>query len=283
MPSDNVGAIDAVVEGVRSGRFPEARIDASVRRLLAAKHRMGLEHDRFVDIQAMRSVVGDSANRAVAALAAERAITLVKDSLGIVPLGRLPKTARVVSLTIAPKVDLGAGSTFNAELTRVFPSLRALTLSPESLYGSSGAGAGAAVTGGTYVASPQPALFPASVENALRAAQGAEVVIVSSYFGASSSTASLAAPTGMAELITGLQKAGSRVILATFSNPYIASELPPTEAYLISWGSLPVSQRAAARAVLGLAPITGQLPITIPSVAPYGAGLQRQALSASLP
>ena len=283
MPSDNVGAIDAVVEGVRSGRFPESRIDASVRRLLAAKHRMGLDHDRLVDIQAMRSVVGDSANRAVAALAAERAITLVKDSLGIVPLGRLPKTARVVSLTIAPKVDLGAGSTFNAELTRVFPSLRALTLSPESLYGSSGAGAGAAVTGGTYVASPQPALFPASVENALRAAQGAEVVIVSSYFGASSSTASLAAPTGMAELITGLQKAGSRVILATFSNPYIASELPPTEAYLISWGSLPVSQRAAARAVLGLAPITGQLPITIPSVAPYGAGLQRQALSASLP
>jgi beta-N-acetylhexosaminidase len=283
MPSDNVVAIDAVVEGVRSGRFPESRIDASVRRLLAAKHRMGLDRERFVDIQAMRSVVGDSANRAVAALAAERAITLVKDSLGIVPLGRLPKTARVVSLTIAPKVDLGAGATFNAELTRAFPSLRALTLSPESLYGSSGAGAGAAVTGGTYVASPQPALFPASVENALRAAQGAEVVIVSSYFGASSSTASLAAPTGMADLITRLQKAGARVILATFSNPYIASELPPTEAYLISWGSLPVSQRAAARAVLGLAPITGQLPITIPSVAPYGAGLQRSALPTTLP
>ena len=283
MPSDNVVAVDAVVEGVRSGRFPESRIDASVRRLLAAKHRMGLDRDRFVDIQAMRSIVGDSPNRAVAALAAERAITLVKDSLGIVPLGRLPKTARVVSLTIAPKVDLGAGATFNAELTRVFPSLRALTLSPESLYGSSGAGAGAAVAGGTYVASPQPALFPASVENALRASQGAEVVIVSSYFGASSSTASLAAPTGMADLITGLQKAGARVILATFSNPYIASELPPTEAYLISWGSLPVSQRAAARAVLGVAPITGQLPITIPSVAPYGAGLQRSALPAALP
>ena len=283
MPTDNVVAIDAVVEGVRGGRFPESRIDASVRRLLAAKHRMGLDRNRLVDIQAMRSVVGDGANRAVAALAAERAITLVKDSLGIVPLGRLPKTARVVSLTIAPKVDLSAGTTFNAELTRAFPSLRALTLSPESLYGSSGAGAGAAVTGGTYVASPQPALFPASVENALRAAQGADVVIVSSYFGASSSTASLAAPTGMADLITGLQKAGSHVILATFSNPYIASELPPTAAYLIAWGSLPVSQRAAARALLGLAPISGQLPITIPSVAPYGAGLQRQVLPTTLP
>jgi beta-N-acetylhexosaminidase len=283
MPTDNVGAIDAVVDGVRTGRFPESRIDASVRRLLAAKHRMGLDRDRYVDVQAMRSVVGDSAHVAVAQRAAERAITLVKDSLGLVPLGRLPKTARIVSLTVAPKADLGAGATFNAELTRAFPSLRALTLSPESLFGASSAGAGAAVTGGTYVASAQPALFPASIENALRAAQGAEVVIVSSYFGASSSTASLAAPTGMADLITGLQKAGARVILATFSNPYIATELPSTEAYLIAWGSLPVSQRAAAHAVLGLTPISGQLPITIPSVAPYGAGLRRDVLPAPTP
>ena len=32
---------------------------------------------------------------------------------------------------------------------------------------------------------------------------------------------------------------------------------------------------AAARALLGKAPITGQLPITIPGVAPFGAGLRR--------
>jgi len=35
------------------------------------------------------------------------------------------------------------------------------------------------------------------------------------------------------------------------------------------------------RALLGLAPISGQLPITIPSVAPYGAGLRREARAAS--
>jgi beta-N-acetylhexosaminidase len=284
MPTDNVAAIDAVVDGVRTGRFPESRIDASVRKLLAAKHEMGLHRQRFMDLQAMRAVVGDSVNQAAARTAAERAITLVKDSLDLVPLGRLPRTARVVSITIAPKVDLGAGAVFNGELTRAFPSLRTLTLSPESLYGAaSGAGVGAAVTGGTYVASPQPALFPASVENALRAAQGSDVAIVSSYFGASSSTATLAAPGGMAALIDGLQKSGAKVILATFSNPYIATELPATSAYLISWGSMPVSQRAAARALLGLAPISGQLPITIPAVAGYGAGLRRDALTTPQP
>jgi beta-N-acetylhexosaminidase len=284
MPTDNVGAIEAVVDGVRTGRFPESRIDASVRKLLAAKHEMGLDRQRYVDVQAMRAVVGDSVNQAAARTAAERAITLVKDSLDLVPIGRLARTARVVSISIAPKVDLGAGTVFNGELRSAFPALRALTLSPESLYGAaSGAGAGAAVTGGTYVASPQPALFPASVENALRAAQGADVAIVSSYFGASSSTATLAAPEGMASLIDGLQKGGTKVILATFSNPYIATELPATSAYLVAWGSMPVSQRAAARALLGLAPITGQLPITIPAVAGYGAGLRREVLTTPQP
>jgi len=284
MPTDNVGAIDAVVDGVRSGRFPESRIDASVRKLLAAKHEMGLDRQRYVDVQALRAVVGDDEHQTAARTAAERAITLVRDSLGLVPLARLPRTSRIVSITIAPKVDLGAGTTFNAELARAFPSLRSLTLSPESLYGAaSGAGAGAAVTGGTYVASPQPALFPASVENALRAAQGADVVIVSSYFGASSSTARLAAPEGLGALIDSLQKSGTKVILATFSNPYIATELPATSAYLIAWGSMPVSQRAAARAVLGAAPITGLLPITIPGVAGYGAGLRRDVLTTPQP
>ena len=281
MPTDVATSIEAVVSGVTSGRFTEARITESVRRLLMAKHEMGLDRNRFVDVQLMRREIADSANLASARLAAERAITLVKDSLTLVPLARLPKTARVVSITLAPRVDLAAGSAFNAELSRVFPGLRSLTLSPEALYGaSSGEGAGAAVTGGTYVASAHPALFPASIENALRAAGGADVVIVSSYFGASSSTARLAAPTGMAELLTGLQAGGAKVILATFSNPYIAAELPPTSAYLIAWSFSPVSQRAAARGLLGLATISGQLPITIPSVAPYGAGLRRESLIA---
>ena len=85
---------------------------------------------------------------------------------------------------------------------------------------------------------------------------------------------------GMATLLTGLQAGGAKVILATFSNPYIAAELPPTSAYLIAWSFSPVSQRAAARGLLGLATISGQLPITIPSVAPYGAGLRRESLIA---
>jgi beta-N-acetylhexosaminidase len=281
MPTDIAGAIDAVVDGVRRGLFSESRIDESVRKLLVAKQEMGLASQRLTDIRAMRSVVGDSTSLANARQAAERAITLVKDSLGVVPFGALPRTSRIVSVTIAPRTDLGAGVTFNAELARVFPSLRSIAMSTEQVFDATAAAAAAPGQNAQYVATPQPRLLPALVENALRGAQGADLVIVSSYFGASSSTSRLAAPEGMADLLTALQKAGTRVVLATFSNPYIAQDLPSVSTYLIAYGGSPLMQRAAARALLGQAPITGQLPITIPSVAPYGAGLRREPHASS--
>ena len=275
MPTDIPGAIDAVVDGVRRGLFPESRITESARKLLVAKHEMGLARQRYTDIQQLRSIVGDSVNLASARLAAERAITLVKDSLGVVPFGRLPASSHVVSVTIAPRTDLGAGATFNAELSRVFPALRTLNLTTEQVFDATAAAGGG--QGQAYLATPQPRLVPALVENALRAAQGADLVLVSSYFGAGSSVSSLGAPVGMADLLSGLQKSGVRVVVTTFSNPYIAQDLPAVPSYLIAWGGSPVVQRAAARALLGLAPITGQLPISIPSVASYGAGLRREA------
>jgi beta-N-acetylhexosaminidase len=279
MPTDVPVAIDAVVAGVRAGRFTEARVDSSVRRLLVAKHRMGLDRNRYVDVEKVRDLVADSANLAPARLAAERAITLVRDSLGLVPLGRLPRTSRIVSFTVAPRAELSAGATFNGELQRMFPQLRTQIMTPEIVFDAT---AGAASGGtGTYVASPVPRLLPAIVENALRAAEGADVVIVSSYFGASSSTATMAATGGLPELIDGLQKAGRKVVLVSFANPYLAWGLPMTPVFLEVWSASPLSQRAAARALLGLAPITGQLPITIPSVAPYGAGLRRDPLPAT--
>jgi beta-N-acetylhexosaminidase len=276
MPTDIPGSIEAIVDGVRRGLFPESRINESVRKLLVAKQEMGLDRRRLTDIAAMRTVVGDSTSVSNARAAAERAITLVKDSLGVVPFSGLPRASRIVSVTIAPRTDLGAGVTFNAELARMFPALRSISMSTEQVFDATVAAAAAPGQNAQYVATPVPRLLPGLVENALRGAQGADLVVVSSYFGASSSTSRLAAPEGMADLLTGLQKAGTRVVLATFSNPYLAQDLPPVSSYVIAYGGSPLMQRAAARALLGQASITGQLPITIPSVAPYGAGLRRE-------
>ena len=87
--------------------------------------------------------------------------------------------------------------------------------------------------------------------------------------------ATMAPTRGVPELISGLRQAGTKVVLVSFLNPYLALGLPTTDAHLIAWSPWSLSQRAAARALLGKAPITGQLPISLPGIAPYGAGIRR--------
>lgn len=272
MPTDVRVAIQAVTDGVQAGRFTEARINASVRKLLMAKHEMGLHAQRTVDVEAVRAKVGVAANTTPARIAAEKAITLVRDSLSLVPL-RMPNTARVVSVSIAPRADLSAGRTFDAELKGAYPQLLSLALTPE-IVADNTAGAAAGGTG-TYRVSPEPALLPASVENALAIARGADLVIVSSYIGASTNTARMTPTRGVPELLTGLRASGTKVVLVSFLNPYLAQGLPLTDAHLIAWSPWTMSQRAAARALLGRTPISGRLPITIPGVASFGTGLTR--------
>jgi beta-N-acetylhexosaminidase len=151
--------------------------------------------------------------------------------------------------------------------------LLSLTLSPEVVFDNTAGAAGGGT--GAYRASPEPALLPAAVENAINIARGADMVILSSYIGAATNTASMAPTRGVPELINGLRNAGTKVVLVSFLNPYLALGLPTTDAHVIAWSPWTLSQRAAARAMLGRAPITGQLPITLPGIAPYGSGIRR--------
>jgi beta-N-acetylhexosaminidase len=272
MPSDAKVSIQAVVDAVASGRITEARINDSVRKLLAAKHEFGLHTNRFVDVEAVRAKVGTVANQAPARDAAAKAITLVRDSLSLVPF-KLPRQAKVVSITVSSRVDLSAGRGFDAELRSAYPNLLSLTLTPEVVADAT-AGAAAGNAGG-YKVTPDPAILPASVENALAIARGADLVLVSSYVGATSNTASMVPTRGLPELLNGLRAGNTKVVLVSFNNPYLQLGLPLTEAHLIAWSPWTTSQRAAARAMLGRAPITGKLPITLPGVADYGFGLTR--------
>src|SRR5437867_1313085 len=85
MPLDVPTAIDAVVEGVRQGRFTEARVVSSVRRVLLYKYAAGLASRRRVDIDSVRQIVGTADHLELADRIAERSITLAKDSTRLIP------------------------------------------------------------------------------------------------------------------------------------------------------------------------------------------------------
>jgi len=252
-PLNITQTIDAVVAGVKEGRYTEARLDQSVRRILMAKAGLGLHRAKLVDLNTLRFVVGDSVHVNMANRIAEKSITLVKDSVGLVPLS-LPATTRVLSVTVGRRADLSAGVAFNAELRPRFTGLRTEFLTAENV--------------------------TADYARVERAADSADVVIVSSYVGQVWDAVSAAAPQTFTNFVERLAKSRRKVILVSFGNPYLLQQIPGAPTYLVAWGGFPGSQTAAARALLGLAPITGKLPISIPlpgglRTIPRGAGIQR--------
>ena len=70
---------DVLVALVRSGDVAEARIDASARRLLRDKFRLGLFDDPFVDPARAATVVGSQPFTALGALAQRRSVVLLKN------------------------------------------------------------------------------------------------------------------------------------------------------------------------------------------------------------
>jgi beta-N-acetylhexosaminidase len=244
--------IDAVVAGVRENRYTEARLDSSVRRVLEAKRRLSLVQNKLVDLNALRYLVGDSSNLQIAQRVAEKSITLVKDSLRQIPIAS--NSAKVLSITLARRADLSAGTAFNTELRGSLPNLRTEFMATE----------GAALN------------FP----RLLAAADSADVTIVGVYGATTWDVAiSVNAPEAFANFVQALVRRGRKPIVVAFGNPYLLQQLPWVGTYLVAWGGFPVSQTAAAHALLGTSAISGHLPISIPPYARRGTGIEREPVA----
>jgi len=250
MPSDVPATIDAVVAGVQQGRYDEQRIDASARRLLELKRQFSLDRARFVNLDSVRVVVGDTSHGALARRVAERGIVLVKDSLRSVPLVAR-RTARVLSITYARRTDLGAGVGLNGELRRGYDSLRTEFVSSDDV--------------------------APDFQRLLSIADSVDVVLLGSYVNISSTSATAGAPRAFVEFVAKLQARNARTVLISFGTPYLLQQTPSVSTYMIAWGSSQASQQASARALLGATAITGKLPISLPPFARFGDGEQRSA------
>lgn len=250
-------AIDAVVTGVKEGRYTEARLDESVSRVLTAKAGLGLNRAKLVDLNALRFIVGDSAHVNTSNRIAQKSITLVADSLGDVPIG-LPPNGRILSITMGRRADLSAGVAFNGEIRRRYAGLRA-----------------------EFLVADDPSADYARME---RVADSVDVTIVSSYVGQVWDATSAAAPQAFTSFINHLARNERRLIVVSFGNPYLLQQIPTMPAYVIAWGGSQGSQMAAARALLGTSPITGRPLISIPldkgsHTIPRGTGIARPTAS----
>ncbi len=77
----------AIVDGVRTGKIPEARVDDAVRRILQVKINAGILDDPMGDrLETVQSVTGSAEYRAVAEEAVEKSLVLLKNEGNVLPL-----------------------------------------------------------------------------------------------------------------------------------------------------------------------------------------------------
>jgi beta-N-acetylhexosaminidase len=250
MPRNVTEAINTIMSALQSGRLQQSRIDASVRRILATKAKAGLRTGRLVDLNAVDTIVNVPARSSVAEEVAEKSITLARDTRSLVPLAATAR--RILSITYANDDDVIAGRIFNEALRGARRNVRAVSVDSRTT--------------------------KEELDRLKIAADSADVVIASLYVMPRESAGSIGTEGGFAAFLQQLAAAQKNIIAVAFGSPYVVSAFPDAPAYLMAWGGAPVSQRAAAAALLGSAPISGRLPISIPPSLKTGDGIDRAAV-----
>jgi len=241
-PLDVEAVISAVAGAVRAGRVDEARIDASVRRILSAKAALGLARDRYVDAAAIPYRVGGRAHRAAAETAAARSITVARNRTGLLPIRGTPDVLHVLYSAYA---DPWAGRAFHTALSESGGSWRLERLVQRA--------------------------DSAALASIAEQAASADLVLVSFFVPPRAGAGNVAMPTALADALAEIARERP-VVAVSFGNPYLLTEIPDVGAYALAWGGTPLMQRAAADALLGRTPVDATLPISIPPLVPAGQG-----------
>jgi beta-N-acetylhexosaminidase len=237
-PPDLVQAHAALLAAVRSGRLSVARIDSSVQRILRAKQQLGLHRERLVDVNAVNTVVASRAHEEAAAEIAQRSITLARDAKKVIPLDPR-RVGTVTVIAFSADNDVAAGRTLAAQLRQSYRTVHLHRL--------------------------DEAIDQSAYEAALQQAAGADAVVAATFLMPISGQGHLRVPARAEKLAERIALLNKPTVTVAFGDPYGPARLATASTYLLAWQPRNEhAQIAAARAIAGLAPITGTLPITLP-------------------
>ena len=226
---DYPSAFAAVVDAVKSGRVPRARVEESVARILEAKRRLGL-----FAFKAPRPLKAKDAarDRALAQRAADKAVTLAWND-GLVPL-RLTEAQRLTLVLFhTPRyaeeaARLAAAIVKRHSLTEVFD----LPVSPST----------------------------AAAARVLAKSKTSAAVVIGTYqYGTP-------VPAAQAGLVRGLIASPAPVVAISLMNPYDLALSSGARAGLCAYGMTDSALEAAARLLFGEIPPRGRLPVTVPGL-----------------
>ena len=257
-------------------------LDASVRRVLAAKMAMGLFDAPYVDEDRARDVLADPAHRDVARLAAERSAVLLRNEAGLLPLdaGRLSSIAVIGPLADSKRDTLGPW-VFDfdlAETVTVLEGIRARAGAGVRVGHARGVGVVQRVFpslfdafGGNMPSDPEGFDADAEFRQAVDLARGADVAVVvagewQNMIGEMASRSSLELPGRQLELLQAVVETGTPVVLLVMNGRPLDLRWPAEHvpAILDIWYPGTRGGEAAANLLFGDVSPGGKLPFSWP-------------------
>ena len=259
---DVLDAFRGLQRAVASGIITESRLDASVRRILTAKARLGLHEARRVNLDAIPTHVGGRRHADVARRVSERAVTLIKDDRQHVPL-RLAREASVLYLSV---LDYPRGWRIAAPSRTMIPALRQRWPNLQAIEVSDATSAN------------ELALIRAM-------APRFDALIAGVFVRASSGTNRLDLAQPVVDLLQSVARSSARAnqsfAAVFFGSPYVPMSVPDVPAMLLTYDFSDMAEEAAVRALAGEIAIGGKLPIALPGLFPLGHALMRPGPPAS--
>jgi len=238
MPPVPDAAFEALQGAVKSGRISRERLDASVRRILEAKARLGLDKNRLVDLAALHTKFGSVKWQSEAQDISDRGITLLRDAPKRLPLdGTKPSRALLLAFYADPEPY--PGEDLERELRKRFDAVT--TLRADTRFANA-----------ANLKLPSPDSY--------------DVALVALFVRVSDRKGNVDVPAEQAALAEQIYKSGKPVITLAFGSPYLIERFPQAETWLGAFGISDVAQISMARALFGEIPIRGHLPVTIPGI-----------------
>lgn len=234
-------AFNAIKASVQSGEIAEKRIDESVLRILRAKERLGLDKNRFADINKLDRALGSREHQQTARQIIESAITLVRDNRGALPL-KLEAKQKVLFISV---VD-------NSEGWRDGVPGRAFLAGLAKRHSA---------TTNVYVSDRTS---PAEFDLIRKLAAFSDAIIVNGFIRVSSFKGSIDMAEGEINLLKHLSSLDKPFVFVLYGSPYLISFVPELPSYILAYEYYPAAEEAALKAVLGEIEFRGKLPVELP-------------------
>lgn len=242
LPADLEASWRTVKQWMADGRIPAASIEASVKRVLLWKHRMGIQIYKPVALENVRADVNDPEALAVKRELIANALTLAKNQDSFLPLGNDSNKSNFAALALG----VGSGNKFHQRLS-AFGKIETFTSDKD-------------------------------VSNSLIAKlKDKDAVIVSLHDMSQFASKGYGLTQSTKDFIETLRKQ-TRVVVVMFGNPYAAKFFENVPNLLVCYEEDDEVQDLAAQALFGVFPLRGKMPVTASTTLPAGTGVTMEAV-----